>query len=300
MTAVLIVILSVTVLMIATLHCMRTPEFAVVKSRTNLTEGQGLYKYYMAETERNHWLIALDTPCTIFLSVEYIARFTVSYGKWMFFINPLNVIDLLGVLPNWIQVFLEIVKIVSSEHHVVLQYVAVAMSFFSLFRMLRIFKIMMLNNQLRMLFLALAQSMRQLCILASLIVVLAAVFGSVGFYIELDNDTFATAFYAVWWAIVTMTTVGYGDFYPSSTAGYILGVVCSITGIIVIAVATTVIVNQVLTTQSAVEQYERSIRKKMKHADVADDLTKCRSGKNNKCSSKIQPLTAEQSTSDSI
>ena len=55
-----------------------------------------------------------------------------------------------------------------------------------------------------------------------------------------------------------MTTVGYGDYYPETEAGYLVGILCSLCGIVLIALATTIIVNYFLVIFSAVEAYERT------------------------------------------
>jgi hypothetical protein len=64
-------------------------------------------------------------------------------------------------------------------------------------------------------------------------------------------------FEAQWWAVITMSTVGYGDFYPVSGDGRFVGVICAVSGIVLIAMATTILVQNFTTTVESVEQIER-------------------------------------------
>ena len=65
------------------------------------------------------------------------------------------------------------------------------------------------------------------------------VFASLIYYAEFTDptDTFATIPIGFWWSIVTMTTVGYGDKYPVTVGGYIIGSMCAVIGRIKIAIA---------------------------------------------------------------
>ena len=61
----------------------------------------------------------------------------------------------------------------------------------------------------------------------------------------------------LWWAVVTMTTVGYGDMHPVSTGGYLVGTVCAITGLVVVAMPVPIIVQNFGRYYYAVQTCER-------------------------------------------
>lgn len=67
------------------------------------------------------------------------------------------------------------------------------------------------------------------------------IFASVIFYVESEN--FENIPIGIWWALVTMTTVGYGDKVPKSEAGYIIGCVCVICGVLTVAFTVPIVVN---------------------------------------------------------
>lgn len=265
----LVIIVSVLILVVETVPSVREPSFLNVTSTTNLTEGQGLFKYYMDNSAPVKWLEVIDFSCTIILSIEYILRFIASPRKCRFLIKPLNIADFLGLFPMWAHVSLLIFSEMTGYTSHWMEVIMDTLSFFKLCRTLRFGRIMMLNKQLRMVFLALAHSWQELGIMLSIIFVTAIIFGSLIFYIELHRDNFKTVFVSMWWSIVTMTTVGYGDFYPITEAGYLVGVVCSVSGIVLIALTTTIIVNHFLVTLTAVENYERSIIA-AEHVDESD------------------------------
>ena len=88
---------------------------------------------------------------------------------------------------------------------------------------------------------ALAASWKELLIMAGILSFSSLIFGCLVYYVELMNDTFDGIGYGIWWALVTMTTVGYGDFYPVSALGYATGSVCAVMGIMLMALPIPVI-----------------------------------------------------------
>ena len=105
---------------------------------------------------------------------------------------------------------------------------------FFVLRCLRTFHVLRIFHIIRgwdVLVLALRDSMWEITILAVLFVTGMIIFSSLMFYAEYSNPgSFPGIPIGLWWAIVTMTTVGYGDFYPTTSYGYVVGAVCAITG----------------------------------------------------------------------
>lgn len=268
--SVVIIILSVLSLMLETTHALRHPSFNDISARSNLTVGNGIFKHYIIKSKLPPWITSIDMFCTIVLSAEYVIRLLVSPDRRSFLLNPLNISDLLGLLPLWIYSMINFLIHKFNFKNSQVQTLLNVLSIFRLFRTLRFGRIMMLNKQLRILFLGLFHCWRELCILASVITVSSIIFGCLVYYIELPFDNFKDSFHGMWWAVITMTTIGYGDLYPISGGGYLVGVLCSMCGIILIALTTTVLVNNFLVTYTAVEAYERIKKSEREKSSIKD------------------------------
>lgn len=83
--------------------------------------------------------------------------------------------------------------------------------------------------------LSLKHSRKELGLLMFSFVIAVVVYGCLMFSAEIETEMFPSTQIAMWWSLITMTTVGYGDFYPVSTWGYIVGIFCAVNGIIVLA-----------------------------------------------------------------
>ena len=94
--------------------------------------------------------------------------------------------------------------------------------------------------------------MRELCLLIICTLSFVTLFGAVIFMVELFSGdfTFSSIPAGMWWAVVTMTTVGYGDVYPVSTVGQMVGAVCALSGVILLALPVAVIASRFTSYQS--------------------------------------------------
>ena len=95
----------------------------------------------------------------------------------------------------------------------------------------------------QVIYLALVASYKEFLLLVLLLGITATIYGHVIYFAEIYLATFETIPYALWWAVITMTTVGYGDYYPMSWFGFLVGCFCAISGILVIAMPVPIIVN---------------------------------------------------------
>ena len=98
-------------------------------------------------------------------------------------------------------------------------------------------------------------------LLFGLIIVFSVIKGSLIYFFEADDDYYPNIPKGMWWAIVTMCTVGYGDQYPVRTAGYFVGLMCAMTGLVVIATPIPIIVDNFTSLTSAAE-YNKNLEQR--------------------------------------
>lgn len=195
---------------------------------------------------------------TVF-TIEYLLRLWASVPEKMplnkFVLDPMNIIDVLSILPFFVDLALMYLA-KESEWNVDLRVLRAL-------RLMRVFKIGRYSTQLKLIGGAMARSMGSLvmlglCMIFALIIFSTMIFlvergvwdEGMGCYVRLGDragslaglcSPFQSIPEASWWAITTMTTVGYGDTYPITNGGRFIGGLTMIIGILCVALPTTVL-----------------------------------------------------------
>ncbi|XP_071178502.1 potassium voltage-gated channel protein Shaw-like isoform X1 [Mytilus edulis] len=185
----------------------------------------------------------IELACLIFFTVEFVFRFVVCPWKLRLLKNITTLIDMLYILPAWMVLFVEVTHgtFWHTKNGVTLFIVIEAIE---IFRVLRIFRFIKHHQGLRILYLAIKSSMPELSLLLVFVIFNTTIFASFIYCAEaFTPDNFDSAFHGMWWALITMTTVGYGDMYPKSWLGYIVGSFCAVLGIIMIQMPVPIIVS---------------------------------------------------------
>jgi hypothetical protein len=120
-----------------------------------------------------------------------------------------------------------------------------ALMIIRLIRIFRIFKLSRHSSGLQILGHTLKASIRELSLLIFILIMGVVLFASIVYYCEkgMEHTKFVDIPSSFWWAVVTMTTVGYGDMAPQTPAGKFIGSLCAVCGVLTIALPVPVIVN---------------------------------------------------------
>ncbi|XP_039699649.1 A-type voltage-gated potassium channel KCND1 isoform X2 [Pteropus medius] len=176
----------------------------------------------------------MDTACVLIFTGEYLLRLFAAPSRCRFLRSVMSLIDVVAILPYYIGLFVPKNEDVSG-----------AFVTLRVFRVFRIFKFSRHSQGLRILGYTLKSCASELGFLLFSLTMAIIIFATVMFYAEkgTNKTNFTSIPAAFWYTIVTMTTLGYGDMVPSTIAGKIFGSICSLSGVLVIALPVPVIVS---------------------------------------------------------
>ncbi|KAM9784458.1 potassium voltage-gated channel subfamily A member 7 [Syngnathus typhle] len=183
----------------------------------------------------------VETICICWFSFELVMRFSCSPSKMHFFKDVMNTIDFFAIIPYFVTLGTELARDKGAQPSVSLALIRVI----RLVRVFRIFKLSRHSKGLQILGQTLKASLRELALLIFFLFIGVIIFSSAVYFAEVDRpDTAFTSIpEAFWWAVVSMTTVGYGDMYPETVGGKLVGSMCAIAGVLTISLPVPVIVS---------------------------------------------------------
>ncbi|XP_064620794.1 potassium voltage-gated channel protein Shaw-like [Lineus longissimus] len=180
----------------------------------------------------------INIVCIAFFTLEYIVRFIFSPRKCRFLIAPMNVIDILSVLPFYVMEIILLVDPTEKYKDSVLDIITA----FQVIRVFRVFRMMQHFNGMMVLMYTMKVSFKEILLTFVFVCMGILIFGSLMYYVD-SKETYKSIPLSFWWAVVTMTTVGYGDMYPKTEMGYVVGALCAMSGVVVIALTVPIVVN---------------------------------------------------------
>ncbi|XP_041692755.1 potassium voltage-gated channel subfamily D member 2-like isoform X2 [Coregonus clupeaformis] len=176
----------------------------------------------------------LDTACVMIFTIEYLLRLIAAPSRYNFMKSVMSIIDVVAIMPYYI-------GLVMTDN----DQVSGAFVTLRVFRVFRIFKFSRHSAGLRILGYTLKSCASELGFLLFSLTMAIIIFATVMFYAEKGSAStkFTSIPAAFWYTIVTMTTLGYGDMVPKTIVGKVFGSICSLSGVLVIALPVPVIVS---------------------------------------------------------
>ncbi|XP_061718708.1 potassium voltage-gated channel protein Shaw-like isoform X1 [Cydia pomonella] len=210
-------------------------ETAIVESQPWLNHGQPHVAFFY-----------IELVCNVWFTVELLVRSVVAPNIIEFIKSPVNLVDFLATLSFYMDVVVELAVIRKNVDR------ADILEFISIIKILRLFKLTRHSPGLKILVHTFKASAKELTLLVFFLVLGIVIFASLVYYAEKSQYTmfqdnpenqFKSIPLGLWWAIVTMTTVGYGDMAPKTYLGMFVGALCALAGVLTIALPVPVIVS---------------------------------------------------------
>jgi len=178
-------------------------------------------------------LMLAEWTFTLIFTVEYLLRLWVVRRRWKYAASFFGAVDLLSILPSWLEL------VVPDAHYFL------AVRILRLVRMFRILKMAEYVQESSVLLAALQGSRRKIMVFFVFMLSLVCVEGTAMYVLEHGaNSGFVNIPQSIYWAIVTITTVGYGDVSPVTVAGKIMASIVMLTGFTIIAVPTGIVASE--------------------------------------------------------
>lgn len=208
----------------------------------------------------SEWII------TILFSIEYICRIIAVKKPFKYIFSFYGIIDLLSTIPKYLSLFF------IGSHSLV------AIRALRLMRIFRILKLVRFIGESNNFIVALKASRIRIFIFILFILILCTILGTIMYLIEDDSSGFTSIPESVYWAIVTLTTVGYGDIAPVTPLGQFIASIVMILGYAIIVIPTGIITSEIV--KDSIKNVQTNTQScpncsAGKHRDKAEFCYKC-------------------------
>ena len=220
---------------------------------------------YAAFLNISEWVI------TILFSLEYILRIITVKKPKVYIFSFYGIIDLLSTIPKYLSLFFV------DTHSLI------ALRALRLMRVFRILKLTRFIGESANLGKALKRSRTKIAVFVSFVIVLCVILGTVMYLVESEQDSgFSSIPRSVYWAVVTLTTVGYGDIAPITALGQFIASLIMILGYGIIAVPTGIVTSEMTKTEEKLIPHNTQACSNCNETYHQDDAEYC-----HKCGYKI-------------
>lgn len=179
-------------------------------------------------------LLILEWAFTIIFTIEYLLRIIVFPVRRKYIFSFFGIIDLLSIIPTYLSIIF-----VGGQYFIVIRVLR-------LLRVFRILKLVRFTSASIYLIHALKYSREKIVVFFGTVLIMVTIMGTIMFIVEGPESGFDSIPKSIYWAIVTITTVGFGDITPSSGLGQFIASLLMLTGYAIIAVPTGIITSEMV------------------------------------------------------
>jgi voltage-gated potassium channel len=187
---------------------------------------------YALKIRYGTFFFAMEWFFTIVFTIEYILRLICIRQPLRYVFSVLGVIDLLAIIPSYLSLIFA-----GAQSLMVLRALR-------LLRIFRIFRLVHFLSEMKFLSIAIKNSLRKISIFILFVLTTVIILGSIIYLVEGEENGFTSIPQSVYWAIVTITTVGYGDIAPATPLGQLLASFIMLLGYGIIAVPTGIVTTE--------------------------------------------------------
>ena len=192
--------------------------------------------------ETINYLETFELVCILIFSLEYLVRLYIAKNKLKFITSFYGIIDILAILPFYLTLGFDLRS-------------ARVLRFLRLFRLIKLIRYNKAIRRFQTAFMMIKQELIMFSIVSLILFYLSAV-GIYYFENSVQPESFSSVFSSLWWSVVTLTTVGYGDIVPITVGGRIFTFIILMIGLGIIAIPSGMI-SSALTEARAIEKKEK-------------------------------------------
>jgi len=245
----------------------------------------------------NPLLALVESICIFWFTLEYLLRFAGAPQKIEFLLDGMNIVDLLAVLPFYVSLFLappppsligqDVLSIPNASTTPVYESTTKeaekgelddVLQVFRIFKLTRIFKLARHSTGLQSIAFTLKNSYKELGLLVLFISIAGLLFSSLCYFIEREeeNTQYTSIPNAFYWVVITMTTVGYGDIFPTTGLGKLIGTFCAISGVLVMSLPIPIITENFEKFYKEQHKKEKAMKRKARLQSAKKEEEKAR------------------------